>query len=305
MAITVLPDVVLPSSVILAGVQGKNLRSNTRIQNQGGFETVNAVWALPLRQFTLGILPMLPAQWQALEAVFEVTQGGVYAFLMADPKDNTVLAGAGLLQPLSGGVNIGVAGFGYGVPTCNLIKRYQPAGSALVSDRILKRIKTSAIVRGASPVTMGVAPGNAALSGSLVTFVADTSQALTSIAAGASTVLNFANGTGIVAALAVGGRVYLSGLTGTAAAALNNLSHAITAVGATSLTISTSTTGLAATGGTAYKYPQPSEALAWTGSFYVPVHFVTDEIDWQLEMPGAADTRLVSGPSCVVQEIRE
>lgn len=311
MALVVLSDVIMPTSVLAAGVRGKNLRSNTRSQNQGGFETVNINWTRTLRQYEVGIVPMTLDSWQAIEGLHEVTEGGAYGFLMPDPKDSTVTAAAGLLQPVNGSpaAAVGTNGLGYGVPAHKLYKRYTSAGSLRTKDRQITRPQaTPALLRNGSPVTLGAAAGNAAidLTTGTVTFVADTSQAPSSITVGASTVLNFSSGTGIVAALAVGGRVYLNGITGTAGAALNGLSHAVTAKGATSLTVSTSTAGLAVTAaGTAYKYPQPADALAWSGSFYVPVHFVNDEIDWQLDRAGPYDSRLLSGPSVVVQEVRE
>jgi len=45
--------------------------------------------------------------------------------------------------------------------------------------------------------------------------------------------------------------------------------------------------------------------LTWTGKFYVPVHFMDDSIDWSLAVNGAAEMRYVSGPSVVLQEVRE
>jgi uncharacterized protein (TIGR02217 family) len=51
---------------------------------------------------------------------------------------------------------------------------------------------------------------------------------------------------------------------------------------------------------------EPAAAtLSWSGGFYLPVHFQEDWIDWELIAPGAASQRLVSGPSVVLQEIRE
>jgi uncharacterized protein (TIGR02217 family) len=45
--------------------------------------------------------------------------------------------------------------------------------------------------------------------------------------------------------------------------------------------------------------------VTWTGRFYVPVHFQSDDIDWILEIPGPEDARFYSGPSVVLQEVRE
>lgn len=48
-----------------------------------------------------------------------------------------------------------------------------------------------------------------------------------------------------------------------------------------------------------------AEDLAWSGLFYVPVHFMEDTIDWEVIRPGSDSARLVAGPSVVLQEVRE
>jgi uncharacterized protein (TIGR02217 family) len=46
--------------------------------------------------------------------------------------------------------------------------------------------------------------------------------------------------------------------------------------------------------------------VTWSGRFYVPVHFQADAIDWSMLRPGSdPDGRLLAGPSCVLEEIRE
>lgn len=308
MSLTVLPDVILSNGVIHAGVRGRNKRSNTRAMDGGGFTKINVNWARTLREYELGIVPMLPAQWQEIEALFEATEGGAYGLLMRDPKDATVKAGEGLLQPWSAGAAVGALGFGFGVPTYRLTKRY--TYGARNTDRLITRpIANPAVLRSAVAVTAGAGAEQIAhdLTTGTVTFVADVSQAVASITVGASTVLTFANGTGAVAALAVGQRVFVTGVTGTAAALLNGLSHTITARNTTTftLTISVNTTGLTATAGTAAKYPQATETLTWTGGFYVPVHFASDDLDWDILRSGPADTRIIAGPSVTLMEVRE
>jgi uncharacterized protein (TIGR02217 family) len=50
----------------------------------------------------------------------------------------------------------------------------------------------------------------------------------------------------------------------------------------------------------------PAEGVVtWSGRFYVPVHFQSDTIDWQLEVPGPEDFRFFSGPNVILQEVRE
>lgn len=50
----------------------------------------------------------------------------------------------------------------------------------------------------------------------------------------------------------------------------------------------------------------PSAAtLTWSGGFYVPVHFASDDLDWDLLAGGPADSRLIAGRSVTLQEVRE
>ncbi|MGH6625139.1 MAG: DUF2460 domain-containing protein [Burkholderiaceae bacterium] len=305
MAITVYSDVILPNSVIAAGVRGKNLRNNTRSTNGGGYQSVNINWTKTLRQYELGIVPMLVAQWQALEGLHEVTDGGAYGFLMEDPKDCTLDATTGLLYPIVAGVLGGSIGLGYGVPSMRLHKRYTSVGSTRSKDRLITRPKTVALLRGGAPVTLGAGAGQAAINydTGTVTFVADSSSTVTGVTVGATTQVTL---TAALAGLAVGDRLYLAGLTGADSALLNGLSHAITGIAANTYTLSTNTAGKTITAaGSGYKYPQASETLTWSGRFYVPVHFMEDAIDWDLVAGGAADARLLAGPSVVLQEVRE
>lgn len=47
-------------------------------------------------------------------------------------------------------------------------------------------------------------------------------------------------------------------------------------------------------------------SVTWTGSFYVPVHFMSDTIDWTLVAPSSdPDARYLAGANVVLQEIRE
>ena len=53
----------------------------------------------------------------------------------------------------------------------------------------------------------------------------------------------------------------------------------------------------------------PADPLAstvtWAGSFYVPVHFDNDEIDWDLVVAGHADARFATGPQIALMEVFE
>lgn len=310
MPATILDAVIFPDELIAVALRGRKRWATEIGVNGGGFEERNGTATMPLREYDVGLVARTGAQWAAIDALHDVVQGSLYGFLLKDPTNNSATVTEGLMRPLPAALTgtLGTAGVGYGVPSYRLVKRRTLA--AINADRDIRKPQaaTVALLRGGAPVTIGASAGNAAIDAvnGNVTFVADTSQAISSITVGATTVLNFASGTPVVAAFSVGERVYVSGVTGTAAAALNGLSHAVTAKGATSLTVSTSTAGLAVTlAGTAYKYPQASETLTWSGSFYTPVRFKQDDLDWSI-VSGAPETdaRLVEGPSIPLIEVR-
>lgn len=308
MSIVIYNDVILPDRIMRAGVRGKNIRKNRRASAENAQMKINVQWSKTLRQYQIGIVPLDLADWQLLEGLFEVTDAGAYGFLMQDPKDVIVDAAAGLLYPYTTAL-VGAIGLGYGVPVYKMYKRYTAIGSTRTRDRAITRPQlTPTLKRGASTVVLGAGAGQAAINydTGAVTFVADSSSTVTNVTVGATTQVTL---TAALAGLAIGGRLYLSGLTGSGAGTLNGASHAITNITGGSLNVyhlSTVTTGLTITAaGSGYKYPQASEALTWGGRFYVPVHFANDEIDWSLVRPGPEDSRLMTGPSVILNEVRE
>jgi hypothetical protein len=307
--IVVLDDVILDECVFLASGAGRQSRQNDRTANQGGFATVNVVRDVTLRQFMLGVKAMPVAEWKEIEGVYEITDAGAYGFLVKDPKDQIVSESEGALQGYMSGVEFGTPGFGNGTPNYGLRKLYKAKSSTRTRGRPITRPNgTPAIERGGTPVTYGVAAGNAALSTApvYVTFVADASQNVSSVTVGATTQVTLA---AALSGLVIGGRLWLQDLTGADAALLNNKSHAITNItgGSSNIyTLSTNTAGKTITAaGTGKKYPQPDEALTWSGAFYVPVQFANDDMDWDLVRPGDIDERLVTGMSVTLIEIRE
>jgi uncharacterized protein (TIGR02217 family) len=303
--VAVLNDVILPESIVEGNVRGSQQRKNVRASNQAGFVKANIVWRDTLRRFELGFAPMFVSDWQAIEGLFEVTEGGAYGFLMRDPKDSNAAEAAGLPMPYAGG-EVGAIGFGYGVPTYHLYKRYSVVGSARTKDRRITRPFEVTVKRGGVAVTEGAGAGQIDIDTDtgIVTFVADAASAVSSVTVGATTQVTLA---GAISGLIVGKRLYLSGLTGADAALLNGLSHAITAVASSTYTVSTNTAGKTITAGSGVgaKYPQASEALAWSGGFYVPVQFESDSIDWETLASGEEDDRLFAGRSISLVEVRE
>lgn len=307
--IVVLEDVIVPECVLSAGASGKQRRQNDRTSNQGGYATVNVVNDRTLREYLLGVVPMEPELWAEIEGLYEVTDAGAYGMLLKDPKDSSVTVATGALQGYMAGVEFGAPGFGNGTPLYGLRQLKKAASSTRTKAVTRTRPNgTPSLFRGGTPVVIGAAAGNAALSAApvYVTFVADASQNVSSVTVGASTEVTLA---AALSGLVVGGRLWLQDLTGADAALLNNRSHEITNIsggGSNVYTLAANTVGKTITAaGTGKKYPQPDEALTWSGSFYVPVQFADDDLDWDLVKPGEDDERLISGNSIRLIEIRE
>lgn len=200
----VLADVVMPRMVLAAGVTGKQQRANTRTEAANGFVGVNIVRRRTKRSFELGTVPRSVEAWNAVEALFEVTDAGAYGFLMEDPKDCIADATAGVVL-LSGGIY-------------QLHKRYAVRGTARYLDRKITRPMTGVVL--------------------------------------------YADGA------AVDGTVNVQ------------------------------------TGQVTYGVP-PSGALTWAGRFYTPVHFASDDLDWDIVSSGGYEQRLVVGPNVLLDEVLE
>jgi len=204
---------------------------------------------------------------------FHALQGPFDTFRIRDWSDYLTTQTDGLL---------GTGLTGTGVPTYQLHKRY--SYNTLTRDRRLLKLVSATIYRSASPVTVGVAPGNVAinLNTGVVTFVADETQTASSHSVGASHQVTLASA---LSGLVIGGKLYLSGVSGTAATLLNSIAHTITNIAGSTYTLSVTTTGLTATGGTGAKYPQPTETLSHVSEFHVPVRFENDVLRYNNESP--------------------
>lgn len=306
MTIIVLSDVIVPECVVMAGATGRQTRQNERTTTPGGFASANVVRDVTMREYTLGIMPMEIELWAEIEGLYEVTDAGAFGMLIKDPKDSVVTAAQGALQGYMTGVEFGTPGFGNGTPLYGFRQLKKAASSTRTKARIVTRLNgTPALTRGGTPVVIGVGAGNVALSAGPVyaTFVADATRTVTAVTVGTTTDVTLSSA---IAGFVVGGRLWLQDLTGADADLLNDKSHEITNIAGAVYTLATNTAGKTITAaGQGHKYPQPDEALAWAGAFYVPVQFADDNMDWDLVKPGDMDDRLVAGPSIQLREIRE
>jgi len=129
MTITVFDDVILSNQVIQSGIRGRQIRKNQRISTASGFESINVLWDKTLREYDVGIGPLRRADWQYLESLFEVTEGGAYGFLLQDPKDHLVATTEGRVADLTD-----ESGSYY-----QLFKRYTERVSGRYKDRKITR----------------------------------------------------------------------------------------------------------------------------------------------------------------------
>lgn len=307
--IVVYEDLIFPQDILLDALSGTAGRKNDRGMNQAGFAYANVVRDITMRTWQIAIEPLFVRQLQEVFAINEVTDYGAFGFLLEDPIDSTVTAAQGALIGYLAGVQYGVSGYGNGTPNYSLQKVYTARGSTRKRARDITRPKgTPAILRGGSPVVVGVAAGNIALSAGpvKVAFVADASRTVTAVTVGATTQITLATA---IPGFVVGGRLWLQDLTGADAALLNSLSHEITAItggGLNVYTLAINTAGKTITAaGSGKKYPQPDEALTWSGPFYVPVQFRDDELAWELTAGGSPGIRMATIPSTYLDEIRE
>lgn len=197
---------VLSASVMAAGVRGRSIRRNNRAQNQAGYVKANPVWINTLRQYEVGFIPMLVDAWKDLEAMFEVTDGGAYGFLIEDPKDRACTQTDGIVKKVGA--------------TWYLHKRY--AVGADYRDRRISRPRSGVVVQ-------------------------------------------------------------VDGIT-------------------TAATVSTTTGSVTFA---PEDEPGGGAVVTWAGKFYVPVHFADDQIDWELVRSGEFGTRMVAGPTVLLNEVRE
>lgn len=258
-----------------------------KVEVESGARHKNKIWNEPLRRWDVAHAVRTQAQFDAFQSfVYALAEGPANEFRFWDPSDYLVTTVNGRLAATGQTGIFSAAAVGSGQPAYQLAKRYTSGGQS--KDREITKPSLTAganiIYRNAAPVTFGAAAGNCALDTAtgVVTFVADDSEAITSHTPGASHVFTTAAD---IPGLAIGEKVYLTGVTGTAASALNNLPHAIsnkTGAGPYTWTISTATTGLTASGGTAFEYPQAADALTWAGEFDNPAEFASQDFRFRI-----------------------
>jgi uncharacterized protein (TIGR02217 family) len=259
-------------------------------QAGGGAEARNIVWTYPLCRWDIGAGLRTIANAQATIAFHRNLFGRGYGFRMKDPVDYSADYTTGVL---------GTTGIGTGLPTYQLYKNYV-VGSSTVNRKITKPVVGAVTIkRGGVVANAGSSAGQYGLDTTtgIVTFVADATANIVTGNLGATTQVTLS---GAIAGLAVSDKLYLSGLGGADASFLNNQAWPITNIAGAVYTLAVNTTGKTITAsGTGAMYPQPREALVWSGQFDVPVRFDNDWLQLSLD-PGG----LLNYTSVLVRELR-
>jgi uncharacterized protein (TIGR02217 family) len=227
--------------------------------------------------------------YKALEDFFWVVGGRANTFRIRDYADYTAVVANGLLQPRLNGYPTGTTGYGAGLATYQLIKRYTK-GSYTHDRQIVKPVSGQiSLFRGGQPVTLGSGVGQAQIdyTTGAVTFMYDQAFPVSSHTVGAEHKFTF-NST-FNPNFTVGEKVWISGVSGTAATLLNNLPLTVTVVNGADVSVSVNTTGKTATGGAGSMFVQVDETLTWSGQFDIHVRFDTDRLDRNLIIPQNGD----------------
>jgi uncharacterized protein (TIGR02217 family) len=263
-----------PDKLAFGASGGPQFRTSV-VELASGFEQRNADWSIERRRYDLIHAAKTRDDFDELLAYYlTVARGRLRAFRFRDPMDHNDRHGDAIGWLGSGA--------GTGAPTHQMQKIYL-AGSNAALRVISKPYGTISVTRGGSPVAYGSSAGQISIDTTTgeITFVADDSEAITGHTVGSSHAFTT---TANVTQLGIGDKVYIGGVTGTAATLLNSTAHTIsnkTGSGPYTWTLDTNTGGsptLTASGGTIYAYPQADESLIWTGEFDVPVRFDTDEL---------------------------
>jgi uncharacterized protein (TIGR02217 family) len=265
------------------GALGGPMFSTVRTVVSSGFDDVLIRYEQPLHKYTFEHANRTQIEHDELREFFMAVKGMGHRFRVKDYSDYTVTQAQSTLQGLHSGVPVGTFGEGWGTPSYLLQKKYT-AGALTTYRNIYKPVAgTVQVFRDGVQLVVGAGPGEIAIDTTMgkITFVADQTKTIVSHVVGNPHRINVT--TVFSPQVAIGQRIFITGVTGTAADLLNNLSHEITNFGTTDIYIDTDTTGLSAASGTAWMYPQEtSDVLTWSGEFDVPCRFLSDEASYEI-----------------------
>lgn len=261
--------------------------STSVAQTQGGWEQRNQNWLNSRHRYDVSLAIRTATDYKLVKVHFNEMRGQLHSFPFKDYLDYTVTAGEGFLEYVSPGV-------------FNLIKRY---GDDNAYDRRITRPVNQTLYRGVTPVTPGAGAGQYSIGAfGVITFVPDQTRTINTHTVGVTHQIVLASA--FSPNVGISGKISLIGISGTAAALLNNLEHTVTSVSGATISIAVNTTGLTATGGSARRMVQASE-LTWSGEFNVPCRYASDQMPAVAVNRNSPDELLVDVSGIEVVEVRE
>jgi uncharacterized protein (TIGR02217 family) len=206
-------------------------------------------------------------QLRTLLAFFRSVGGRHVGFRFKDWSDFSLADADSLLTLVAGTVN-----------QYQITRLYSIAAGFEERRPIRKPVAGTVVLRDlGAVVTAGAAAGQYAVDTTtgIVTLVASQSRSITTHTPGAQHSLQL--GSALAPNVAPGQVVVVTGVTGTAAAVLNDRQHTVASVAGAVVTLATATAGLTASGGTLNLYRQAG-GLTASCEFDVPVRFDTDHM---------------------------
>ena len=269
-----------PTCVALGALSKPRYKTSV-IPTLSGYASRNIEWAQPLHSFDFGKVLDQTAH-DSLLAFFHAAQGRGHQFRVRDPGDYSTTTATGVLLGLAANSQVvAAAGVGTGHRSTLAGKRYVAGNTTY---RYLQKLVagTVKVYRAGVQVTEGIGAGQISVDTTTgkISWVANQSEPIVTHVVGNPhrITVNAAFSPNV----AIGGRVFISGVTGADAAMLNLQSFAVVNVSAAVIDIDVNTTGLTLGGGTAALYVQPTETLTIECEFDVPCVFSSDEASFDL-----------------------
>jgi uncharacterized protein (TIGR02217 family) len=269
--VTSFVDTRLDDGLVVYDTAGGPAYQTDIVITASGRESRNARWAAARGRWQLGERRLTRAEAETLLAFFRARQGRLVGFRWKDWADYQVATGYGRIG----------SGVGDGTPSHLLYKRYS-SGGVDVYRPIAKPVwagVTAKVAGATKTVTASVVDGEP----DRLVFAATTTRQVTDISRADPCVVTAA-GHGISA----GTLVYLDAVNGMSE--VNGNAYTVDSATTDTLTLDLDSSAFAAyvSGGTVAVYPQPADALTWTGEFDVPARFDADAFACRFEAHDAA-----------------
>lgn len=255
-------------------------------RNQAGFEQRNGDWTSPRHSYDVSLAVRTASDYRLVKDHWNTVLGRLHSFPFKDPLDHAVKTSEALITSVDH-------------DTFQLWKVYGVTGY----ERKITRPSTVVITRNGIPATAGSGAGQYSISGGQVTFQPDQTRSILGHTVGATHQITL---NAIFAPQpAIGSTIYLGGVTGTAAADLNDVPLTVTNVAGNVITLAVNTTGKTAITGNAY-IRVLVDALSWSGEFYVPCRYDIAKLPGVIiNRQGGNAELLVQSDAIMLLEVRE